>query len=110
MLLSAGLTIERTITSITSKRGCTSLSFGLSVIRADILYTSWAMVWVVGASVLTFIIVGFKTASEKITVSKEPRETDHDVKVLMVVQEYKLFVLTWTKGVNAVTACLVNDQ
>ena len=68
------------------------------------------MVWVVVTSVLTFMIVGFETASAEITVSKEPRETGDDVKVLMVVQEYKLFVLTWTKGVNAVTACLVNDQ
>ena len=68
------------------------------------------MVWVVVTSVLTFMIVGFETASTEITVSKEPRETGEDVKVLMVVQECKLFVLTWTKGVNAVTACLVNDQ
>ena len=68
------------------------------------------MVWVVVTSVLNFMIVGFETASAEITVSKEPRETGDDVKVLMVVQEYKLFVLTWTKGVNAVTACLANDQ
>ena len=61
------------------------------------------MVWVVVTSVLTFMIVGIETASAEITVSKEPRETGDDVKVLMVVQEYKLFVLTWTKGVNAVT-------
>ena len=52
------------------------------------------MVWVVVTSVLTFMIVGFETASAEITVSKEPRETGGDVKVLMVVQEYKLFVLT----------------
>ena len=68
------------------------------------------MVWVVVTSVLTFMIVGIETASAEITVSKEPRETGDDVKVLIVVQEYKLFVLTWTMGVNAVTACLVNDQ
>ena len=68
------------------------------------------MVWVVVTIVLTFMIVGFETASAEITVSKEPRETGENVKVLMVVQEYKLFVLAWTKGVNAVTACLVNDQ
>ena len=68
------------------------------------------MVWVVVTIVLTFMIVGFETASAEITVSEEPRETGDDVKVLMVVQEYELFVLTWTKGVNAVTACLVNDQ
>ena len=36
VLLKAGLTIKRTFTSITSKRGCTSLSFGFAVVTAEI--------------------------------------------------------------------------
>ena len=37
MLLKAGLTIERTFAPVTSKRGCISLSFGLSVVTSNIL-------------------------------------------------------------------------
>ena len=68
------------------------------------------MVWVLVTRVLTFIVVGFKTTSTKIAGTKKTGETGDDFIMLLVVQEDELFVLTRTKGVDAVAACFVNDE
>ena len=93
MLMNACVTIEQSSTRATQLGGGSPLSFGFLVVRAVILHASWAVVRIVGAGMLIFIVVRFQTKSTEIAGGKVAGQTGDDVIMVTIVQEHKLFVL-----------------
>lgn len=87
-MLDTSLSIKGAFAAATWDQGWTTLSFGFPVVRAEVLQTGWAMVWIIATSVFTFIVVRFVAAATEITGTKIAREAGDDVIVLIVVEEH----------------------
>ena len=84
MLMHARVALETTLGTVTHLGGLSPLSFGFSVVSAVILHAGWAMIWVVVAGVLTFIVVRFQTTSTEIAGRKVAWESGNDIMVTVV--------------------------
>ena len=62
------------------------------------------MVWVVIASMSSFIAVRCQASCTVVTGPEEPRQCRDDIRVVVVVQEDQLFVPGWSKRFDTITS------
>ena len=82
-----GGAVEEMATGWAGHGGGLVVGVGLQVIRAPILQTTATMGWVVGAGMLTGIIVGLVTLGTEIGLAKEARQTGQGVVMAVFVQD-----------------------
>ena len=88
VLRDTSLSIKEAFAAVTWKRGWTTLSFGFTIIGAEILQTSWAVILIIATTVLSLVAIGFKTPSAEIAGTKIAGETGDDIIMLLIVEEH----------------------
>ena len=79
--------VERAATGWAGHGGGLVVGVGLQVVRVPILQATATMGGVVGAGMLTGIIVGLVTSGTEIPFAKEARQTDKGVVMAVLVQD-----------------------